>query len=349
MELNIDEGLLFLASAQYVSSDELTTYFIGLCRLDQSVLVKTIFLGAFASNARVEQLIKRRYAEKIGRQVEKFSRLSRSCVVKIEGTIHYMNNYFVPTDFHFGGNFLNWITSQTDIKVHTVCVAIQHMLRGLNYLHQNGIAHGNLRMSNILFKQDQPESAAIVLDASVKSEMLKVFSPVPLQPEFCPPELMDSVLQLASEWPAVNGGVRNDEQLKQVDELLTPTKQLDNWCAGIIAFVALTGSFPFQGELIAIRESLRSGRSGGPSESPLFRSFAQGVQNLITWFLRVDPTERAQAKDGCPETWFNDELTKNDNRNLLYLIEYGFVNLELISSRQTQQMFTCIRDRCTQL
>ncbi|KAA0197817.1 hypothetical protein FBUS_06011 [Fasciolopsis buskii] len=317
----------FLRTADLTDCDEVTNYYLGLIRPSEVVIVKTIFLGAFHSNPQLGRFLRDRFSQKVAREASKFLKFSHKSIVAVQPDLLVLNQGLVALAFQPYGNLLQWIGTRSYLNVHSVCLAIQQVFKGLAYIHRLGYTHGNMKMSNIVFQTVNPESACIVMDSSLRSEMLKLCHPVPLELHYCPPELLPELVRIQREWPSVVSGIRNPDQLAEIDRLLVGSPERDIWCVGIILHILLTGSDLFRTE-DQIEEKLATFQyPERKCTHPIFSTISEPLVAQIEKFLHSDPSCRATAEEGALFIWFADEQTVTDKRNILYRNEEMLLNL----------------------
>eukprot|EP01041_Mallomonas_annulata_P007327 gene7327-14947_t len=164
------------------------------------------------------------------------------------------------------------------------CKMIQDLLRAIRYCHSHNIVHRNLKLENIFFEDSHLNSLVITdFGLSCTASPTDVLRHPVGTPYYVAPEV------LAGEYDA----------------------KCDIWSIGVIAYMLLSGSPPFQGrndkEIVA---EVRQGRLSFPSD--LFKHVSSDAQAFVASCLRKDVVGRPSAAKAQNHSWF-DLISDNDN------------------------------------
>ncbi|KAA0187945.1 hypothetical protein FBUS_01122 [Fasciolopsis buskii] len=317
----------------YMCNDELCYFFRCRTENDQFLVIKYMLIGTFHKDPTLTARLSERYKEKVAMRVQQLSRLRllpSSPVVRLSFSHTVFGQCSVTTEFCSEGNLFNWLASHSHITLWTVCRAIQHICVGMEYLHQNEIFHGNLGFRNLLFKTFEPDSVAIVLDVSVRALIDQMFSPYVYDMDRCPPELFESVCQIANNWTTANGSsCRTRHEMYLIGKLLQPTSERDLWCVGVISHQIITGVAPFTHIRLVDRMKYWKRSYRVRLTHPMLSGVSRGITRLLERMLHPNPLLRAPAEVGARNYWFHDNQTRNDKRNLMYILEQNFMKIEL--------------------
>ncbi|KAF6776147.1 hypothetical protein AHF37_04717 [Paragonimus kellicotti] len=332
-----------LDSARSIGGDELSAYqWFGLPNGSVHI-VKRLHVGAFHRFLEFRLRLKKRYSAKLVREAEKCRTLDHEHIVKLLVPSHIPECCTVITPLHPNGNLLDWRRNLTYIDLQSLCTVIQNIFIGLAYLHSNDYVHGNIRENCLLFKTERPESVSIVFDTSIRSELLKLCAPSPMMEDYCPPEMVNTLLWFRNKGICLHSGMRTLSELEQIDRLLKPTKQLDVWCVGVIAHKLLTGQYPFDTDQVFRADSPRNNTGSNRLKHPMLRTYSPSIRRQLDLWLHANPADRATAEISSFGDWFSDESCTSDKRNLLYILEYSLVAHELDTCEFLPQMIEQLR------
>ena len=96
--------------------------------------------------------------------------------------------------------------------------------------------------------------------------------------------------------------------------VITDDAKCDIWSLGVITYMLLSGTPPFDGRCDKeIFQRVRAGRWGF---APQFNNVSKEAKDLISKCLVVNPRERISAKDACKHPWFKLLSLKQTSRNI---------------------------------
>ena len=164
------------------------------------------------------------------------------------------------------------------------------------YLHSINICHRDLKLSNILMSQPDPECLLKISDFGISkiwtAENLlrtKIGTPMFMAPE-------------------VNNATSGSEY----------TCKADCWALGIVLYQLLAGVLPHD--------------SNGSTEGPEWEHISDLAKDLVHKLLNDDPNERLEAAGILHHAWFvSDPLVSNRSRNKMFQTEDSFVSFRSLA------------------
>eukprot|EP01084_Bolivina_argentea_P159210 277289_1 len=210
-------------------------------------------------------------------------------------------SYYIITPFLYGGELLDRITSKDDeyrITEINVTNFVCDMLKIVKYCHDHGIVHRNLTPENFMFANKRNDSDIILIDygcaLSVNDD--DIIDDIVGTAHYIAPEIATAVLE--------NYKNQNLEVNHQVDSPKQLTgailKASDIWSLGVIAYVMVTGTPPFDGcDDIQILENTCLKQIEFPEKIALTEQFKDFIQSMLI----KDPTKRMSIEEGISHPW----------------------------------------------
>lgn len=157
---------------------------------------------------------------------------------------------------------------------------LRQVLEALSFCHENGIVHRDLKPHNILLASKENSAPIKIADFGVAVEIGEegyVTSGRIGTPHFMSPEVI------------------NREQYG---------KPVDIWGCGVVLFILLSGSFPFQGTGEKIYESIKKGI---PTMRPkIWDIISDDAKELVNKMLEHDQNDRVTAKEALQHPWLKN-------------------------------------------
>lgn len=191
-----------------------------------------------------------------------------------ESTMHY----HIVMEFLPKGSLFDLMKPYRKFEEPFVRDLMNQILRGLAYLHSNGIAHRDLKPENILLDGENPLCAKIAdfglsnFHEECSGVLMKTLIGTP---QFVAPEL-----------------VKNEAYGMEVDL----------WAVGMMTFNMLTGVLPFSEE--EVLEKYRSGCFHVEYRASKWRNLSQEALSFTQMLLCVDASRRLNAVGALHHKWF---------------------------------------------
>lgn len=155
-------------------------------------------------------------------------------------------------------------------KPESVPALLAQICEGLHQLHHAGWVHGDLKPANVLLLKD---GSVRLADFNMAAELegTHAYAPAFATPDYTPPELL---------WP-------------EIDERGTRIRpSADVWAFGVLAHVALTGSFPLPGGSTEARTDAAMRYARGTEELRLSPGLPEAWQEIVRDCLAPTHLER---------------------------------------------------------
>ena len=168
------------------------------------------------------------------------------------------------------------VVLERDPKPESGPALLAQICEGLHQLHHAGWVHGDLKPANVLLMKD---GSVRLADFNLAAELegTHAYAPVFATPDYTPPELL---------WP-------------EIDERGTRVRpSADIWAFGVLAHVALTGSFPLPGGGTEARADAATRYARGAEELRLSPELPETWQEIVRDCLAPTHPERAARIPG---------------------------------------------------
>lgn len=213
-------------------------------------------------------------------------------IIQIHEKFEDKNNLWLVLDYCGGGELFDRIKNQPTASYAEKDAAgvLKQMLEGIAYLHQNKIAHCDLKPDNFLFETPAKDAALKIIDFGMSklvdrpSTERKYLTSFRGTPYYVAPEVL---------------------QGKYLEHC-------DIWSFGVVMFVTLFGFPPFHGNSdAAIFDQIKKGFQ--PVVAPGYGAFfpkdipvSDCARDLISKCLNSNATQRVTAKEALDHAWFKD-------------------------------------------
>jgi len=190
-------------------------------------------------------------------------------------------NIYIVTELLYGGELLDALLRMGSYSESEARLIFRQLLAGLAYLHGNHVTHRDLKLENLMLAHKEDLSSLRIADFGLAKQLLQGESAA-----------MDTIcgtpMYVAPE--VISGDV------------YAPC--VDMWSAGVILFMLLTGTPPFDdrhGEAVLFRQIKAAEFSLNGNE---FQNVSKEAKQLILGLMQVDQRRRLLAREALEHRWF---------------------------------------------
>ena len=299
-------------------------------KIDHYIIEKTIGEGGFGKVklARHEftgsevaikiinkNLVKqKKMSSKIQREIRLLKYFDHPNMIRLYQVLDTTQNIFVVMEYVSGGELFSLVKKEKGLSEDKARLLFRQIIDGVQYCHQNLVAHRDLKLENILVdKTGLIKIADFGLSNFMKDGHFLKTSCGSLH--YAPPEIIQ-----AKPYTGV---------------------EVDTWSCGVILYAMITAGLPFDHDTVAnLMELICKGEFNIPD------SVSPEAADLIRRMLRVNPLERISLSDIKRHKWFTGsdlpEMVLRDTRgkeessrvneellNQLLAYDFDFQNLSL--------------------
>jgi len=236
----------------------------------QSYAMKRIILEKFSTE----------FIDEMKNEISILRDLDHPSIVRLYEVYDVKNQMYVVMDLCVGGDLWN----RVPYTEKAAAIIIKKLVSAIAHMHDNGVMHRDLKMENILFETNDPDSEIKVIDFG-------------LSKKFRPGEYMDSrVGSFYTMAPQVLQGVY--------------TSAADMWAVGVLAFLLLSSEKPFDAPdnndiIIQIMKCDYN------FDAPVWKSISEDAKKFIAQLIETDPEERLTAVKANDTSWLQKEDTEH--------------------------------------
>lgn len=245
--------------------------------------------GTFSRVVRVEHRITRQpYAIKMverlrGKdlfesELNVLRRVQHPNIIQLVEVFESKDKLYMVVDLATGGELFDRIITKGSFIESDACKVLTMVLDGLRYLHSLGITHRDLKPENLLYYHPGPDSKILITDfglSAFRKTRDEFMSTICGTPEYIAPEVL-------ARQPY--------------------TSQVDLWAVGVILYILLSGTMPFDDENYArlYRQILKAKYS---YDGQHWKDVSSLAKNFIDGLLTVDPVKRMTAAESLKHPW----------------------------------------------
>ncbi|XP_053136083.1 serine/threonine-protein kinase Chk2 isoform X2 [Hemicordylus capensis] len=226
-------------------------------------------------------------------EVEILKKINHPCLIKIidffEG-----EDFYIVLELMRGGELFDRVLPPAELAEATCKLYFYQMLLAVQYLHNSGIIHRDLKLENVLLSSHEEECLIKITDFG-QSKILGETSLMKTlcgTPDYLAPEVQDSAQTL---------GYR---------------RSVDCWSLGVILFMCLVGHPPFaKNARLSLREQIARGEYYYCKER--WNRVSKEAFDLVKRLLTVDPDKRLKIEAALEHPWLQDESMKSTFQQLI--------------------------------
>jgi calcium-dependent protein kinase len=200
-------------------------------------------------------------------------------IVNIIETFETLTLCYVVLEYCQGGELFERLCKYKTFSEQHAAQIMKSLISAVMYCHNNGICHRDLKPENCLFLNQNDDSDLKIIDfgLSVVVTEEEILHDMYGTPYYIAPEMLSG----------------------------SYTKVVDCWSLGVIMYMLLSGTPPFNG--VNNNEILRNVHSGEYTfRRKGFKKVSNSAKDLITRLLTKDPAYRITAQQAFMHPWIKD-------------------------------------------
>jgi calcium-dependent protein kinase len=250
------------------------------------------------------------------KEIELLSIMDHPNIIKIYEYFIDDVYYYIITEFARGGELYDQICNISNYSEHDAAIVMKQILGAINYSHSKNIIHRDLKPENILLETNTTGDLFIKLIDFGNSNYCEKNKRLNLKvgtPQYMAPEVIN----------------------KDYDT------KADIWSLGVIMYVLLCGSPPFDGpDDKSIQNKVKIGKFSFDKDN--WKDISPEAKILISKMLTLDPKKRISAKEAVKDIWIK-KYAKNTHISMeesYKRLKMPFQNMKRYSSSQKIQQAT---------
>ncbi|CAD8100438.1 unnamed protein product [Paramecium sonneborni] len=224
-------------------------------------------------------------------EIQIMRELDHPNLMKLYEVYETKNSIYMGLELLEGDQLFEYLKKKIQFTEKQIQSIMVGLLMGLKHMHIKGIMHRDLKLENILFKQQGNFDSVVIADFGLATHINK--KPYLYQkcgtPGFVAPEIIN---------------------LKNVYQPYDSV--CDVYSMGVVFYILLTGRPAFTGK--TYNTIVKQNKEANVNfDSPLFQSAAKDVQNLIFQMLQKDPSLRIKSSEALLHPYLQSALLIDDD------------------------------------
>lgn len=239
--------------------------------------------------------------QKLLRKIEIMRKMNHPNVLGVREVHENQTQLGIVMEFIGGGYLFQELLKKRRYTEQDAAFITRQIVEGVAYLHGMGVSHRDIRPENLMItdEEDFDFRRVVITDFGFAKlhgagELMK--SAVG-QPKYVSPEVLSAGFFGGNYGPSC-----------------------DIWSVGVLAFILLSGRFPFDGFDDTLYNNISQGNFS--FNSPEWASVSKLAQQFISDTLVVDPTARPTALQLLSHPWLQADVMETDDIDLKMSVEY---------------------------
>ena len=209
--------------------------------------------------------------KKISREIEIMRKLSHSHIIQLYQVMETESMIYIVTEYAANGEIFDHLVRNGRMSEGEACRVFTQILSAVKYCHTHGVVHRDLKAENLLLDGDNNIKLADFGFSNFYSpnDLLSTWCG---SPPYAAPELFEGKQYVGPK--------------------------ADIWSLGVVLYVLVSGSLPFDG---ATLQELRSRVVGCQYRVPFFLS--EQCEQLLKGLLVIDPERRLSLEQIASHQW----------------------------------------------
>ena len=202
-------------------------------------------------------------------------------IIQLYDVFENTDYFYIIIEYCKGRDLFSYLEKRRfRLQEDQACRIMHKMCAAVYYIHSYGIAHRDLKPENVLMTSDDDDADIRILDFGLS----KIIGPE----EKCT-EPFGTLSYVAPE-------VLLDEPYG---------KEVDLWSLGIITYLMLSGSLPFDHKTDEEEIARKTVSEPPPYKGSIWARISKEARNFIDNLLQKDPSKRMNIKEALEHEWFN--------------------------------------------
>ncbi|KAF4545157.1 Meiosis-specific serine threonine-protein kinase Mek1 [Lasiodiplodia theobromae] len=237
--------------------------------------------------------------ERLAREFEVLRDLDHPNIIKLEKVYHSDAGLYIFQELIPGGDLFSFVTNRYDFGVPTIeaAVIVYQILKGVDYLHENGIVHRDIKPDNILLTSTKTACRVVITDFG--------------QSRYLPED------NAAQRMVTMAGtlGFNAPEIFRRNPKVSGSSgysKAVDVWSVGCVAGLLLSGKPIFhdndaedQGTAVKVLSSKCN--LDILENDPVWQKVGRRAKDFIRRTVVLDENDRLDAKQALQHEWFSSQ------------------------------------------
>ncbi|GAV53699.1 hypothetical protein ZYGR_0AK02010 [Zygosaccharomyces rouxii] len=258
---------------------------------------------------------------KLDKEAKILLKLSHPNIIKVHHTYcDLRDNLYIFQDLIPGGDLFSYLAKSdclTSVSETESLIIVYQILNALEYLHDRGIVHRDLKLDNILLCSPEPCTRIVLADFGIAKDLSTAktrMHTVVGTPEYCAPEV---------GFRASRKAYQSFSRAATLEQKGYDSK-CDLWSLGVITHIMLTGISPFYGDGTE-RSIIQNAKVGKLNfNAKQWDVVADTAKDFVRKLLEVDVTKRLDCSRSLKHPWIskhNDQLKKIYSKKILNSME----------------------------
>jgi serine/threonine protein kinase len=225
------------------------------------------------------------------------------CIAGVEAMYEDAKHYFLVEELVEGGEMFEHLCENGAYSEAKAAMLLRDLALGLDFLHSNDLVHADLKPENLMLSSWNIDDARVKLVDFGCCGARNSPSPQSVGTmAYWPPEALESYAR---------------------GETIQLTPELDCWAAGVVLFIMLTGTHPFDPDgRTSEKEILRRAvHESVPLDDETCSHLTSSAKDLIGRLCTKDPAKRMTAREMILHPWVrgisaNEEVMSGSDQKL---------------------------------
>ena len=201
-------------------------------------------------------------------------------IIQLYDVFENINYFYIIMEYCSGGDLFSYLEKRNfRLPENQACKFMHKMCAAIYYIHQYGIAHRDLKPENVLMTSNDENADLRILDfglSKIIGPNEKTREPYGTLSYVAPEVLLD----------------------------IPYGKEVDLWSLGVIAYLMLSGSLPFDDRESEEEIARKTVSEDPPYKGSIWKKISDEAKDFIKKLLVKNPEKRMNVKEALQHEWF---------------------------------------------